>query len=88
MPQIAESKASLRQYAVLKGYNRQVDVVRACEARGFPVPQPVVSAMYRGAQAYPKAQDAIARLFWPAQWTKNPEGARKRVLRLIKNSIP
>lgn len=51
---------TLRQAMVLRGFNRPVDVVRAAEAAGTPVPQPAFSAMLGGSTSYPKARAAVA----------------------------
>lgn len=53
---------NLTAAAATAGYRRQVHVLRALEARGTPVPQPVLSGMFRGVRAYPKAHTALAEL--------------------------
>lgn len=78
---------TLQQYAVLAGYPKQVDVIRACEARGFPLPQSTLSSMYRGNEEYPKARESLMRLFWPDDWKKDPEAVERKLLRLIRNAV-
>lgn len=53
---------NLTAAAAMAGYRRQVHVLRALEARGTPVPQPVLSGMFRGTRAYPKAHTALSEL--------------------------
>lgn len=54
--------ANLTAAAAERGYRRQVNVLRALEDRGTNVPQPVLSGMFRGVRAYPKAHSAVADL--------------------------
>lgn len=77
---------TLPQFAVLAGFVKQVDVLRACEARGFPLPQSTLSSMYRGNPEYPKARESLMRLFWPEEWKKNPDAVERRLIRLIRNA--
>lgn len=58
----APKAANLTAAAAERGYRRQVNVLRELEARGTPVPQPVLSGMFRGVRAYPKAHSAVADL--------------------------
>lgn len=53
-------KLTLGQLAALRGYERQHQLLEAIEAAGQAVPQPVLSGMYRGDEAYPKARAAVA----------------------------
>jgi len=75
---------TLQQYAVLAGYPKQVDVLETCEARGFPIPQSVLSSMYRGNLEYPKARQALMRLFWGEELRTAPERVERRLLKLIQ----
>jgi hypothetical protein len=77
---------TLQQFAVMAGYMKQVDVLRACEARGFPLPQTTLSSMYRGNLEYPKARESLLRLFWPEEWARTPEIVERRLARLITSS--
>lgn len=54
--------ANLTAAAATAGYRRQVHVLRALEAAGTPVPQPVLSGMFRGVRAYPQAHTRLAEL--------------------------
>lgn len=50
----------LPTFVTLRGYRRQVDLLRALQAAGTPVPQPVLSRMYRGEVVYPRARSRLA----------------------------
>lgn len=60
MERMNPRRLTLRQFMVLKGFDRIADLVRAADARGEPVPQPAVSEMMRGGNSYPKARAAVA----------------------------
>lgn len=89
--QLKTKTLTLQQHAVLAGFPKQRDVQRALAARGFNVPQSVLSSMYRGAHAYPRAREALVRLFWPEAWAakgKELERAEELLRVMISNSAP
>lgn len=90
--QVKTRNLTLQQHAVLAGFSKQRDIVAALEARGIPrVPQSVISQMFRGNVAYPKAREALVRLFWPEEWAEGGAPRQKveqLLVQLIRNSVP
>lgn len=70
---------SLPVYAVLRGFRKQVDLLETCEG----VPQSVLSSMYRGNRAYPRARAIVSESLWP---TLGDDERERRILSLIDNS--